>query len=1273
MTDTRSGAERRPRQGRKGRRHRIARNIGLIVLALVLVAGAFLGWLLGTPAGLRFALERTETWLPGTVAIETAEGRLAGPLTLTGVRLRTDAARVRIERLRLDWSPLDLLRATLHVDSLAVNGVDVALQPGTAGEATGPPELPKLPDGLSLPLAVELDTVAIDDVALTTAAGAVQRIDRLRLTAVAAADSLRLQRLNVVTPEGHLSASLETSTTRPYALDGRLDWSWETADEALPPLAGHAVLDGTLADLHVVHELTAPTAATVDARLQLFGDVPRWQADLQLPATRPQQWLAAAPPLTASADLHLTGTFDRVTAAGSFELSDVPAGPIKGQVDLAADAARVQIRELVLEPAAPGDARARLSGDIALQDDAPRFDLALDWTGLRWPFEAPALVDAPQGRLAVTGTPADYRLQGRARLAPGPAADLPVEGTDPAQVTLSGTGSTTGLQNLRVQADWRETSVEANGHVRWEPAGEARLEIALSDVRPGHFAEAVSGRIDAGLTVEAAWAESAPRVEVALERLDGELNGHAVDGRAQVRYGPDGIVIPRLRLTAGDARLQASGRLAERVELEWSVEVPSLDTLVQSAAGQFSGSGRITGTRSAPVIEAEANGRQLRWQDITLARLVLEARATIEGRSDIALGLHELKVGETAIQRVGAALTGTVDDHRLAVEATGEPGRVNLVVTGGAADDAWRGTLERAVLAPSGRPEWELAAPAPLSWAEGRATLEQACWRQGDARACLSGGGTPDEWRARIDAEQIALALLGEFAPPELAWEGALSLQLELAGGADPVTGKARVDLTAGRITGPVDDERRTLLAWQPGDLEATLSAERVDARLQLPLADGGRLAATVGIGRGDPAELAGRIEARIDDLGLAAALTPEIGAVDGTLLADIALNGTLAQPRLSGSAELRDGRVAVVPLGIDVRALRLELETTGQGMAVDARARSGEGRLRARLQLKPGADGAWQGEGSIRGENFTAVSLPEATVTVSPQLEWRIEQRTVRVEGQVVIPSARLEPRDLSGAVQPSPDTVVVGADGQPPQEQEGWRVYADVGVVLGEQVYVSAFGLEGELEGDIRVQEQPGKLTSATGELRVAEDTGTYTVYRQTLEIVRGRVLFDGGPVGNPGLDVRAVRRPRDVVVGVNVRGTLRNPRVTLFSEPPMSESQQLSYLIAGMPLRETSGEQESAVTAAATALASSRQGEAIAERLGIDELGVEREEGAGASLVLGRYLSPRLYVGYGIGLADQANSVRLRYELTDEWSLEARSGNTAGADLLYSIETD
>jgi len=673
------------------------------------------------------------------------------------------------------------------------------------------------------------------------------------------------------------------------------------------------------------------------------------------------------------------------------------------------------------------------------------------------------------------------------------------------------------------------------------------------------------------------------------------------------------------------------------------------------------------------VVEGQARGRTLRWQDIRLDRLTLDAVVAVSGeqRSEVDLQIRQLARGDTVIQRARANAAGTRGDHQLRLEAAGDPGRIDLRLTGALDGTDWRGRLSRAVLAPRDHDAWTLAEPARLAWQEGRARLDKACWRQGEARACVTAGGTPSDWRARVDADRVALAQLAPFGPPDLEYTGALNLRVEVAGGQGPVTGKARLDVTAGRIQAPVDDERRTVLAWEPSHAEATLRPTRIDALVQIPLADGGRVAATVGLGRGETAPLDGRIEARIDDPGLVAALTPAIGAIEGRLVADIELGGTLAEPGLSGTAELHKGRVGVVPLGIDLTDLRLALDSAGQGFAVEFSGRSGKGSLKARLRLSPGAEGGWRGEGSIQGERFQAVSLPEISVTVSPDLEWQVQQRTVRIQGNVVVPRARIEPRELAGAVRTSPDTVVVG-EAQAPSAG-GWRVFAEVGVTLGEAVRIDAFGLEGGLEGEIELTERPGRPTSATGELRVVD--GEYTVYRQTLQIDRGRILFDGGPVADPGLDIRAIRRPRDVMVGVQVRETLRQPRATLFSEPPMPESQQLAYLIAGMPLGQASGEQQDTITAAAAALATSEQGAALASELGIDELKVDYgdDQQAGASLVLGRYLSPRLYVGYGVGLANEANSVRMRYELTPTWSLEAQSGSSTSADLLYSIETD
>lgn len=56
---------------------------------------------------------------------------------------------------------------------------------------------------------------------------------------------------------------------------------------------------------------------------------------------------------------------------------------------------------------------------------------------------------------------------------------------------------------------------------------------------------------------------------------------------------------------------------------------------------------------------------------------------------------------------------------------------------------------------------------------------------------------------------------------------------------------------------------------------------------------------------------------------------------------------------------------------------------------------------------------------------------------------------------------------------------------------------------------------------------------------------------------------------------------------------------------------------------------------------------------------------------SLVLGKYLSPRLYVSYGISLAESINALKLRYSLNDHWTIKSEVGEARGADLVYTIE--
>src|SRR5450631_3588898 len=58
----------------------------------------------------------------------------------------------------------------------------------------------------------------------------------------------------------------------------------------------------------------------------------------------------------------------------------------------------------------------------------------------------------------------------------------------------------------------------------------------------------------------------------------------------------------------------------------------------------------------------------------------------------------------------------------------------------------------------------------------------------------------------------------------------------------------------------------------------------------------------------------------------------------------------------------------------------------------------------------------------------------------------------------------------------------------------------------------------------------------------------------------------MFSSGLLGDPALDLRAIKKFPDVTAGVNVRGTLRAPRMTFFSDPEVSQSQIVSLLLAG-----------------------------------------------------------------------------------------------------------
>jgi len=1244
--------------------------LGVALLLAAALAGG-LAWVVASKAGLRWAVAIAQDYAPVTIHFESLDGRLIGPIDVTGLRVRTDTVTVRLDSGHLAWRPLRLVRGRVAIAAIRAEGIDVETAVPTGAEAAPqPPAAPKLPEDWVPPIELAIDEAAFEGIRVRVP-GTTVVVDRIAFGLRVDAGGGRIDGLAIESPQGDIRGDLQLGAQAPFQLGGSLSWRVDAPVDELAPMAGRLTLGGNLRAPAGQLRWDEPATAALDWRVRPFDDELSWRADVRLPETDLQRWWSAAPGWGAGADMALRGSLDRVQADGELTVVGLPTGRLDARLALAADSERMTLERLEVRPAARPDARARLRGDVAWASGEPVLDLVADWQALTWPLDTDPEVRSADGRLRLEGRPEDYRLDGRASL----ASRLVERG--PAQLEWAIQGSMAAAERFDVRAHWQEASLQATGAARWADNRHARTRLSFEGVDPARLGGGARGDIAGAVEIEATETEAGWRGQAELAALRGVVAERPVTGTGRVRFDDAEWSIDRMVLRAGDAALSADGRLGEQSDFEWRLQVPELGQLVEGYRGRIDGNGTVTGSLQRPRVRIDVAAEGMEGAEFELDALRLQGEAVLgdEAVSNVRLVASGLRGRDWALEGVDARLRGEPGEHTLDAEVRHERASVNAEFTGALAGSDWRGMLNAGRIQVDERTPWRLASPQPLEWVDGAFEAQSGCWRNDGARVCLEGRFAGGRFRAGLDATGVPIGLLGAYWREDLDYTGALDLRADLASNGGPITGDAVVETTAGQIDGLIEGEPETLFAFGAGKAKLALEPERVTTTVDWPLTGGDRLSGRVAVGRTAPFTLAGEIDARVGQLGLVPVLVPSIGKVEGRLIADLGLSGSVEQPEFSGQMRLDSGAVTVVPLGLRLTALQANVATGSDGADMRLRASSGEGRLQLIARASRDGDGQWQGSGSIQGEGFQAADRSDVELTVSPYLEWRLADREVNVTGSVRVPRARIAPRDLSGAVRPSPDAVVVTRSQQPGSggtDQAEWRVSADVAVVPGDDVHLDAFGLKGRLAGSLRLIERPGQATVALGELKVED--GTYTIYRQTLAIERGRVIYSGGPVGNPGLDVRATRRPRNVLVGVNVRGTLQDPRIELFSEPPMPESQQLSYLIVGMPVGETSSSEGETLAAAAAFLAKSDQASQIAARVGIDELEVEAGgPGEGSSIVLGRYLSPRLYIGYGIGLLEEANSVRMRYEFSELWSLQGRSGATSSADLLYTIEVD
>ena len=1271
------------RAKRRARLRWLAIRSSIAAGALTLAFAALLYWLLGTVGGRDVLLGQIKQRLPAEAQLswQRAEGPASGPLVLHGVRLtyvladkhgKRDPAHPRLlefnaQRVVLDPALRPLLGRRLRLDALRLEGATLEIP-----KSDEPFELPRWPESLPAidpPLALQADDVRIDGLRVTQERKPLIDVRRLRAGLDADVGRLHVESLDAGTDRGHFTLRGDYAPRDDYRMD-------LIATAVLPASAGTTaprlglVARGDLSRMDVGIAGRAP--GPVRATLTLHGkEQPRWRVQAQseaLDIALLTEGRSSDTPMSmrfdadgVGGDMNLQGEFaQRDAQGGGFTATVLPS--------------KLRIENQVLEakPLALRifDGTAVLRGRADFNDpENATLRFAVNARGLKWggakttpATPAKAASDTPlieaDADLGLAGTLQNWAAIGRATL---------TRDGERALVFFDGRGdeSHVALKDLRAQMP--SGSLEATGDVAWEPALGWDIESTLAGFDPGYFAPEWPGALRGHFSTRGT-TRSDGGLDIAVDapELTGRLRGRPLQGRG--RFLMRGAATPSasdsyegdVALTLGGSRIDAKGKVANTLDISANFAPLQLNDLLPEGAGSLHGTLKLTGARDAPNIDADLTGSGLSYAGYRAQSLSAQGRLPWRGgNGSLGVRASGLDIG-TPVESLVVDARGAVENLHLQGEARGEIGTLALSGNAAKRGNTWQGTLASLQLAPVKGAQWRLQQPAQFRWDGRNGALSNAC-------LASSGGGSlcaNADWPRRgldVRGDKLPLTLLVPYLPERSdrrPWivRGDIDLTAQLRPAGNGWRGSAHLASASGGMK--FSERSRTEIVRYGGlALSATFDPQRITAELHSSLNDDGRVDARIATGWDGYAPLSGEVGIDTDELTWMELFSPDIVEPTGQLQGRITLGGTRAKPLLGGNARLTRFATELPALAIQLREGDVRLDALPDGSArIAGSVRSGDGTLNIDGTL------GWQGDDtplvlSLKGENVLLSDTRDLRAVANPNVQVRYAaKQPLQVTGTVTVPSARIDLERLDEGVSASPDVVVL--DPADPQDTADSPLDMDLTIAVGDDVTLTGFGLDGSLGGQLRVRARPGREMTATGRLDV---DGRYRAYGQKLQITRGELVWSNSPVADPILNIRAEREVGEVTAGIDVTGRAASPQARVWSNPASSQSEALSYLALGRPLSSASSDESRQLNAANAALSAggSMLASQLGAKIGLDDAGVMESRALGGSVFgVGKFLSPRLYVGYGVSLLGTGQVLTLKYLLRKGFDIEIES---------------
>ncbi len=969
-------------------------------------------------------------------------------------------------------------------------------------------------------------------------------------------------------------------------------------------------------------------------------------------------------------DLHKP--FDS-TAEVSWNFKDNNKMPWHGKLSLQGNAEHINLKHNLESPIQINTVAEVKQPMTMLQIDAVN-----QWSTVALPLGENPSVTLESGELKLNGNleAMHFAIHSKAK-----SMQLP----STANIELEGDYNPEKIQLSHLQILSKEGSIKGQGNVQLKPSLMANLQVQGNEINPEFLLADFPGKLNLNADLLMEHSESGLTASMDLHSLSGILRDYKVNGKGKLHYANDEIETQKFNLAVGDNAIQVNGLLGKNnSQIEFMLNAEQLSQVHPDTAGSINGQGKLSGSISNPSIQANLLGQNIQYANkLQLSKVEVDGSVHLfsDQASNAAIQFSAMSFKQNKLDSLDIIANGNQKQHQLNVslKAGSSESKFNLI--GSYSNDVWQANIQELVAQFKEYGNWKLNKSSQVNYSKSGASLTNTCLVNEDSSICLSGQSDAQQnWQAKGNLKHIPLQLLLKDMQGNLHADGTAQLEFDLFGKAEKFQGKIFATTKDAKIRSTYLEELEDALRIERFKLTGEISPERSDFSLQINM-DNGKAVGHASIENLLDAKHMfiheGGLIAELPSIKFVNVLIPQITINKGSLNARTSMRGSIQDPEIETNIKLNQLDFYIPELGTEYSQGDVAITSDSwNNYKIDGMLQSQQGQLSIGGNISKIDVLAYTLD--IQGKDFQVVDLPNKSLLLSPDLNIQATGSTININGSIDIPSANLVLQELpKGVIRKSADEVYVSATEEHIQTQNknNLEVNGKVQLHFSENVHFEAKGIKTDLVGDLLVRFENKKIPNGQGVLQFKN--ASYDVLGQTLDISKGKMLF-AGPINNPALDVAVTRTTKEVTAGMKIEGTVKKPHTRIFSSPAMSDGNALSYLISGKPLAEASGSQNAILAKAALSLGvdnSASITQQVATTVGLDEIsfGGDDEGLESTSLILGKYLSPKLYVSYAHGLFSPVGTVGFDYQLTKRFSIEAETGTEQTIDLIYTFEKD